>query len=63
MVKDHPESYSKQADFQIDAVRLRDQIISPARTVLLVLLASSGLGLRDCVLECCQPDSRSFGSS
>ena len=43
MVKDHPESYSKQADFQIDAVRLRDQIISPARTVLLVLLASSGL--------------------
>jgi putative ABC transport system permease protein len=43
MVKDHPESYSKQADFQIDAIRLRDQIISPARTVLLVLLASSGL--------------------
>jgi hypothetical protein len=43
MVKDHPESYSKQADFQIDAVRLRDQIISPARTVLLVLLASSCL--------------------
>src|SRR5262249_34117256 len=43
MVKDHPESYSKQADFRIDAVRLRDQIISPARTVLLVLLASSGL--------------------
>jgi predicted permease len=43
MVKDHPESYSKQADFQIDAVPLRDQIISPARTVLLVLLASSGL--------------------
>src|SRR5213079_776071 len=23
MVKDHPESYSKQADFRIDAVRLR----------------------------------------
>src|SRR5690349_917060 len=43
MMKDHPESYSKQADFQIDAVRLRDQIISPARTILLVLLASSGL--------------------
>src|SRR4051812_42088229 len=33
MVKDHPESYTKQADFQIDAVPLRDQIISPARTV------------------------------
>src|SRR6188472_2004149 len=43
MMKDHPESYSKQADFQIDAIRLRDQIISPARTILLVLLASSGL--------------------
>src|SRR5262245_25001676 len=43
MVNANPESYSTQADFRIDAVRLRDQIISPARTVLLVLLASSGL--------------------
>ena len=60
MVKDHPESYSKQADFQIDAVRLRDQIISPARTILLVLLASSGAGLRDCVFECRKPDSGPF---
>src|SRR5262252_2340041 len=31
----HPESYSKKADFRIDAVRLRDQITSRARTVLL----------------------------
>jgi predicted permease len=43
VVKQHPEAYTSQADFRIDAVRLRDQIISPARTVLLVLLAASGL--------------------
>ena len=41
--KDHPESYSKQADFQISAKLLRDQITSGARTVLLVLLAASAL--------------------
>jgi putative ABC transport system permease protein len=43
MVDEHRESYPKKADFRIDAVRLRDQITSPARTVLLVLLAASGL--------------------
>jgi putative ABC transport system permease protein len=43
IVKAHPESYQTQADFRIDAVNLRDQIISPARTILLVLLAASGL--------------------
>src|SRR5580698_9948133 len=43
MVKDHPEAYSAKADFRIDAVRLRDQITSSARTVLLVLLAASVL--------------------
>ena len=43
IVKEHPESYSQQADFRIDAVNLRDQIISPAKTVLLVLLAASAL--------------------
>jgi predicted permease len=43
MVNQHREDYPKKADFQIDAVRLRDQITSPARTVLLVLLAASGL--------------------
>jgi putative ABC transport system permease protein len=40
---EHPEAYPKEADFRIDAVRLRDQITSPARTVLLVLLAASAL--------------------
>src|SRR5712691_2591660 len=43
MVEEHRESYPKKADFRIDAVRLRDQITSPARTVLLVLLAASSL--------------------
>ena len=43
MVKAHPESYPRKGDFRIDAVPLRDQISSPARTVLLVLLAASGL--------------------
>jgi putative ABC transport system permease protein len=43
MVGDHREDYPKKSDFQIDAVRLRDQITSPARTVLLVLLGASAL--------------------
>jgi putative ABC transport system permease protein len=43
MVKAHPESYSQKADFRIEAVRLRDQITSSARTVLLVLMAASAL--------------------
>src|SRR6266568_6230337 len=41
MVKEHPEAYSTKADFRIEAVLLRDQITSRARTVLLVLLAAS----------------------
>jgi predicted permease len=43
MMKDHPEAYSKKADTLINAVLLRDQITSKARTVLLVLLAAAGL--------------------
>src|SRR3954467_14934188 len=43
VVQEYPESYPRNADFRIEAVRLRDQITSPARTVLLVLLAASGL--------------------
>ena len=43
MVKAHPEAYSTRADVRINAVRLRDQITSRARTVLLVLLAASVL--------------------
>ena len=43
MKEDHPEAYSKQADFQISAKLFRYQITSGARTVLLVLLAASAL--------------------
>jgi putative ABC transport system permease protein len=38
-----PEAYPEKSDFRIDAKLLRDQITSPARTVLLILLAASGL--------------------
>jgi len=43
MKKEHPEAYAQEADFQIGVRMLRDQITSGARTVLLVLLAASGL--------------------
>src|SRR5437899_1934941 len=43
MTKAHPEAYPHKADYQISAKLLRDQITSGARTVLLVLLAASGL--------------------
>ena len=43
IVTSHPETYKPSADFRINAVRLRDQITSRARTVLLVLLAASAL--------------------
>ena len=43
MMKAHPEAYSPKGDTRIEAVRLRDQITSKARTVLLVLLAASVL--------------------
>jgi putative ABC transport system permease protein len=43
MKKDHPEAYPRDADFQIGVKLLRDEITSGARTVLLVLLAASGL--------------------
>ena len=43
IVKEHPEAYPVKSDFRIDAVRLRDQITASARTVLLVLMAASGL--------------------
>jgi putative ABC transport system permease protein len=43
MVKAHPEAYAPNGQNQIHAVLLRDQITSGAKTVLLVLLAASGL--------------------
>ena len=43
MVKDHPDAYPGNFGYRIDARMLRDEITSGARTVLLVLLAASGL--------------------
>src|SRR5271154_958192 len=43
MKKDHSEAYAQQANFQIGVKLLHDQITSGARTILLVLLAASGL--------------------
>ena len=41
--RDHPEAYPAKADFRISAVRLRDELTSGARTILLVLMAASVL--------------------
>jgi predicted permease len=41
MLKDHPEAYSTKGDSRIDVVRLRDQITSRARNILLILMAAS----------------------
>src|SRR5246127_460904 len=38
MTREHPEAYPKEAQFRLHAVRLREQITSRARPVLLVLL-------------------------
>ena len=43
MQQDHPDAYPNNGGYRIDAKMLRDQITSGARTVLLVLLAASGL--------------------
>jgi putative ABC transport system permease protein len=43
IMNEYPEAYPPKSDFRIDAKLLRDQITSPARTVLLVLLAASAL--------------------
>jgi predicted permease len=41
MKREHPEAYPAKADYRISAVRLRDQLTSGARTILLVLMAAS----------------------
>jgi putative ABC transport system permease protein len=41
MIREHPDAYSPSADTRISAVHLKEQITSGAKTVLLVLLASS----------------------
>ncbi len=43
MIKAYPEAYPAKGDLKISAVKLRDQITSNARTVLLILMAASML--------------------
>lgn len=50
MKEAHPEAYPAGGQFSIEAKLLRDEITSGARTVLLVLLAASGLVF---IIACC----------
>ncbi len=43
MMRDHPEAYSQKGNVQLSVTTLRDQIASPARTILLVLLAAAAV--------------------
>ncbi len=43
MVREHPDTYSVQAQVQLQVRTLRDQLASPARTILLVLLAAAAV--------------------
>lgn len=43
MIREHREAYPEQAHYKISAVKLRDQITSQARTILLVLMGASVL--------------------
>ena len=43
IMADHPESYSAKANVQLSVKKLRDQIASPARTILIVLLAAAAV--------------------
>jgi predicted permease len=50
MTQRYPEAYSKQANFQIGVKPFRDEVTSGAKTILLVLLAASGLLF---IIACC----------
>ena len=43
LMRENPEAYSAKANVQLSVKRLRDQIASPARTILLVLLAAAAV--------------------
>jgi putative ABC transport system permease protein len=43
MLREHPEAFSPNANPQLTVRPLRDQITAPARTILLLLLASAGV--------------------
>jgi putative ABC transport system permease protein len=43
IVREHPEAYSARADAQLRLSRLRDQIVAPARAILIGLLAAAAI--------------------
>ena len=43
MMRQHPEAYPASANIRLSVTRFRDQLAAPARTVLLVLLATAGV--------------------
>jgi predicted permease len=43
LMNEYPEAYVEGADARLTVTNLRDQIASPARTILLALLASAGI--------------------
>jgi len=43
IVSAHPEAYSARANVQLRVTTLRNQLVAPARTILLLLLASAGI--------------------
>ena len=43
MMREHPESYSAKYDMRLTVTPLRDQITTPARTILLLLLGASAI--------------------
>src|SRR5204862_1559430 len=43
LVRQHPDAYSPKGNVQLKVARLRDQIASPARTILIVLLAAAAV--------------------
>jgi putative ABC transport system permease protein len=43
IMREHPAAYSAQAQVQLQVRTLRDQLASPARTILLVLLAAAAV--------------------
>src|SRR5688500_19578107 len=43
MMREHSESYSTKSDMRLTVTPLRDQITTPARTILLLLLAAAGI--------------------
>jgi putative ABC transport system permease protein len=43
ILKEHPEAYSARANVQLRVTALRDQIVTPARTILLGLLGAAGI--------------------